>query len=630
MGLKTLLNVILLLFFVTLSFRSYNQDQSIADSLKIIFNEGTFPDSLHFKILDEIAFNENNPDESIYYANLLISKATDEQNLEWLRMGHFEKGSALRLKGNYDESFEQLFKALEIAIRINKLSGVGSTYTAIADTYSGIGNSKEAIQYYNRAINILRQSGDSIRLATTLLNVGDEYIKLQDLDSALQYFLESSIVFNQKKYEMGQAYSLGNIGMVYAKQGKIELAEANFNEAIRMLEELEEYYALAVYQSYMSDIFLEKGDLERALIYARKSLKLGTENKLKEQIRDGALKISQIYERMDNNDDAFRFLKTYTQYLDSLNREAVIQRIADVRREFEVSQKQLEVDLLNQQKQNQQIIGIGLIVIILLSAGLLINVYRNYQRKKRLSAELQQLNETKDKFFSIISHDLRSPMSAFYGISRMIRFYVENNKLNDLQAMTDQIDQSVTSINSLLDNLLGWAVQQQGQLPYNPQKIDVNELLDTIKEIFTTIAEVKNIELLSSTTSNGLTVWVDRNSTMTILRNLVANAIKFTQDGGRIQMTARESNGMVAISIKDSGIGIKETELDHLFQFEEARSSYGTKGEKGIGLGLQLVKEFTSLNKGTISVESEVGDGTTFILNLPTATRVKEVLIDQK
>ncbi len=631
---KRFLSVLGISIFISCSGQFlYGQDQSTADSLKTVFSSGNYqkkPDTVLYQLLSDIAFNENNPDESIRYADLLIAEvSSNDQNPRWLYRGNYNKGNALRRKGDYDRAFEAMFSALKFATEANYKGGIGATLMGIADTYSVLGNSANAVNYYNQAIDEIRDTPDSVTLAIVLLNAGDEYVKSGKLDSALQYFFESAIIFNQQQYAIGQAYNMGNIGMVYAQQGKDELAVASLNEATSMLEELGDRYAIASYQYEMAGIYQKRGDLDQALDYAMESYSIGVQERLKEQIRDAALIASEIFEEQRVLDEAYKYLKVYVAYRDSINNEQIIQNMADLRREFEVSQKQLEVDLLNQQKRNQQIIGAGLILILLMAVGFLVMVYRNYQRKNRLSSELEQLNRTKDKFFSIISHDLRGPISAFNGISRMIRIYITKERYRDLESMTHDIDDSVSSISSLLDNLLNWAAQQQGHLPYNPERIQVNEMVGNIFQTFKATADAKNIQL-SADIPETLSVWVDRNSAVTILRNLTSNALKFTPEGGSVSIEASEADRFGLIKVKDSGVGMNQEKLDDLFKLKDQKSTYGTSGEKGIGLGLQLVNEFTQLNKGKVEVESEEGKGTTFTISLPLARRVKEVLIEDE
>ena len=198
----------------------------------------------------------------------------------------------------------------------------------------------------------------------------------------------------------------------------------------------------------------------------------------------------------------------------------------------------------------------------------------------------------------------------------MIKFMVDNDQVSELRELADQIDESADRLSSLLDNLLNWAVQQQGQINYVPEKISAQEMLDELAGTFTNMAQAKNIEITQNV-PDGLCIWSDRNTTNTILRNLINNALKFTPEQGKIDIQGSEEDGMVVFKISDTGVGIPSEKLENLFQLEAKKSTWGTEGEKGLGLGLQLVKEFVEMNKGALSVTSKEGVGTTFFIQLP-------------
>lgn len=199
------------------------------------------------------------------------------------------------------------------------------------------------------------------------------------------------MIFEKANYLIGKAYNLGNIGMVYANTGDKDLAESKINEAILILEELEDYYPISIYLIYMADIFMEKGDESTALAYAKRSLDLARVHGLKEQIRDANLKLSEYYEKAGNMDESFRYYKDHIAYRDSVSNVETVQILANLRTDFEVSQKQIEVDLLNQEKQNQRNVMTSLVIIMILGAiilGTLFWYYKKINKEKKRSESL--------------------------------------------------------------------------------------------------------------------------------------------------------------------------------------------------------------------------------------------------
>ena len=368
------------------------QDQKVADSLTKIYKADTVQGIARLALLKNLSFNEvNNLNQSLQYADELISLSRQQKNNYYLANGYLQKGNTKRLLGDLNEALDAFFKSAEAANKANFIKGEGSAYSSIADIYSISNNHNNAMLYYNKAIATLRQSGDSMLLAAAISNTGDEYINIKNYDSALFYFRQSEIISDKMNYLTGKAYSLGNIGMVYANTGQPNLAEENINEAISILEKLEDYYPICVYLISMSDVYLEKGDEHAALNYAIRSLQLAQQYGLKEQIADASLKVSELYEKAGDPGKAFKYYKSYIVYRDSFNNIKSVQKMADLRTNYEVSRKQIEVDLLNQQKKNQRTMVISLFVIlglVIIILGTLYWYYRIIAREKKRSESL--------------------------------------------------------------------------------------------------------------------------------------------------------------------------------------------------------------------------------------------------
>jgi class 3 adenylate cyclase len=369
-----------------------SQDQKVADSLAIIYQNNNLQDTAKMELLRNLSFNEvRDLKLGIKYAEELISLSKQKGNDLYLFRGYQSKGNKKRLLGDLDEALDAYFKSVEAAIKANYKRGEGSSYMTIADAYSISQNHTNAMLYYNKAIATLRQSTDSMLLAAALTNAGAEYLDNKKYDSALLYFSESTVISEKVNYLIGKAYNLGNIGTVYAYLDKNDLAEKNINEAIGLLEENEVYDPICSYLMTMSDIYVKKGDQPKALNYALRSLKLAEQYGLKDQISDTNQKLSELYEKAGKPEEAFKYYKNHIAYRDSVNNINSVLKMADLRTDFEVSRKQIEVDLLHQQKRNQRNIVISLIIILGLAAvvlGTLFRYYKNISKEKKRSESL--------------------------------------------------------------------------------------------------------------------------------------------------------------------------------------------------------------------------------------------------
>ncbi|MEI8204665.1 MAG: hybrid sensor histidine kinase/response regulator [Bacteroidota bacterium] len=235
---------------------------------------------------------------------------------------------------------------------------------------------------------------------------------------------------------------------------------------------------------------------------------------------------------------------------------------------------------------------------------------------KKSREKLVELNATKDKFFSIIAHDLKNPAFALkFLLQQIILQFPGLSKEELLESLINLPDASINLYN-LLENLLLWSKSQRGTLGFNPEKIPLQYLVEKIISHSKASAENKNIQIETSI-EDSLYVFADQMMLQTVILNLLSNAIKFTHENGIISVAARSDETHVEISIKDSGVGINETRLTNLFSIATTQTTKGTKNEEGSGLGLIICKEFIECNHGEISVKSRQGEGSTFSFKLP-------------
>ena len=384
-------------FLCCLSTLGFSQDQRVADSLVLIYqkNELTSVDKL--ALLNELAFNENkDPRLALKYAEELIDLATKLGNNEYLNRGHLQKGNINFQSGNFKIALDEFFTAAEVAINADFPAGEGTAYMSVADVYSRTGDKNNAESYYKKAISILRKADNQVSLAAALLNAGDEFFINKKYQVALQYFEESGQIFKEQNYPVGIAYNQGNIGKVYYKQGKYELAKTNLAKAIATLKELQDDYGISDYAIYLSDVFEKQNDLPAAFTFAKTSLELSKKNDLKEQVSAANLQLSELYDLQGNKDLALKHYKTHVALKDSINSIVKVQEMANLRTNFEVSQKQTEITLLNQQKSNQNIVTIATAIALFLIGLLAIGLFRRYRFIRRTNEIIEKEKNRSD------------------------------------------------------------------------------------------------------------------------------------------------------------------------------------------------------------------------------------------
>ena len=238
----------------------------------------------------------------------------------------------------------------------------------------------------------------------------------------------------------------------------------------------------------------------------------------------------------------------------------------------------------------------------------------------KTNEELKELNATKDKFFSIIAHDLRSPFEALLKYSELLATETEKLSHEEILQFSGALNEILNNLYGLLENLLHWSMLQRNLISFDPESININNAVEKIIRVSNHNALRKNISI-SNQTEKEIFVFADANMLQLIIQNLIINALKFTPEGGQIIISAKIKDKFVEISICDTGIGIDPEISSILFDFSTIFTTHGTSGEKGTGIGLPLCKEFVERNGGKIRVESEPGNGSKFIFTLQNAVK---------
>jgi class 3 adenylate cyclase len=363
--------------------------------------------------LNKLLAKEQNPDTLLKYGNILLQKSLKDSLFSNLYAAHLQIGNSYKLKGNLSQGLENYFIALKYAEKYENIDDKGKVFVAIADTYSANENSQNAIIYYRKSIEILENGNDSIGLGSAIFNAGDEYLNMGKLDSALLFTERSQQIFERVDFPLGKAYCLGNLGMIFAEYGNKSIAEDRINQAIEILEKYADHYAIAVYLNFMSSIYLEKSEDATALSYSQRSLDLAKKYGLKEQISESNLLLSKIYEQSGNAPKALEFYKQYILYRDSVNNIQAVQEIANLRTDYEVSQKQVEVDSLEKEalisqlrEKRQQFFIYAVLVVLLFVILVAIMTYRRYRFEKETKLIIEkEKNRSEELLLNILPEE---------------------------------------------------------------------------------------------------------------------------------------------------------------------------------------------------------------------------------
>ncbi len=643
--------------YVCLSISLYSQTALEIESLIKEAKNNTDVDSLFAKI-EESDFSA---DQSIALYMLLADKCDQIRYGKGQGLALAKTGTLLLGKTSYDSARNVLIQAEQILKSENEIYEASRVDFDLAVTYYSMGQFDLAAKTVIDDLDLIKEVNAS-QYNTLLRTVGEIYRGANNLESAAHY-LKIAVAHSKETNSIdGLAYNLNRLGVVYYQDSKHELAKESLEESFKIAQEIgldraitmnlndmgELYFALKDYERCIElyEIALERdmidgdrantynnvarlnrelGNYHEAISYATKAHVLAKEIKSQPHIVDAEKILADSYQDIANFKKATEFYTAYIVSRDSLYKVDVQRQLAEVDAKYQTEKKELEIVNLTEKEEIQRsrkqaylfgliILGIFLVLVLLL----LKQISANKRKIESQKLKLEELNSTKDKFFSIIAHDLRSPMIGLQGVGQKLEYFIRKNKQEKLLEMGGQIDQSIDQLNHLLNNLLNWATSQTGGVPHNPGKTNLAELIRENVRLYESLAQSKDISIDFELME--IHAYVDANSISTVIRNLLSNAIKFTKVGGRVFINNEVIGGKSYLSIEDEGPGMTQKQLDDLFT-TSLKSTPGTTSEKGFGLGLKLCKEFVSTNKGEMVVSSEAGKGTVFTVSLPKNTK---------
>ncbi len=409
--------------------QGFAQQPVNVDSLEQVYLQGNFASTDSLEVINSILIVLQDPQKMMYYSETLIQVAKRQDSTRRLFQGYLQKGNSLARLGNPLDALENYFEATNYADETGNDGALGSVYVTIADTYSLNENNVNAREYYQRAIALLRQTDDSLSLSTGLANAGDFYYRMGQMDSALMYFEEAGPIFEALEYRIGTGYYLGSLGMVYGEQGKPDEALEKLNECLEILEDEGDYYGVSAFLPFVSDIYEEKGDYRTAIKHSERSLDIAITYGLKEQIRDANLQLSELYELLGDPGKSLKYFKDYTSYKDSLSNIGLVQQMARLRTNFEVDQKQSEVNLLEKEAEISELrerrqdaalyVALG---IVIFAFALAYGLFRRYKYIRRTRDVIEREKARSDDLLKNILPEETADELKEYGRVRAKKF----------------------------------------------------------------------------------------------------------------------------------------------------------------------------------------------------------------
>ncbi len=538
-------------------------------------------------------------------------------------------GSIFRVYALYDRAIEYIVKSQLYYQKAGFLEGDAWAAYLLGRIYADLKQPQEALNYYQSSLDLYTRlsTENGISGGVALCH---EQIGLIFLDSGNYEKAQEHIEFVLAQHissgsETGVSSAHKHLGIIEYYQDNFLLAEEYLQKALFVKTKYNDLLSLSGIYEYLGLCTIQKGQLKEGLKDIQKGLEIATSLDQKNIQIDIYEKLIELYSGLKQPDKIIYYQNKLIEVQDQIAYGDPDFKIAQVQAIFELDEKAAEIAELQKQntinelriaqhrtKQAIMVIAILMAFVISLSIILLYNKIRNK------NIELKNVNSTKDKLFSILAHDLKGPIGSASALSSVLIEQIDQNNTKTTKKYARSLHNSLTNTATLLNELLDWTRSQQQRIEFNPKIINLSDQVAGIKEDLSAQSQNKDI-VIQTSIDHSLKVFADEYMLNTILRNLISNAIKFSNPREVIIVSAEVNFQTIRISIKDHGIGMDSETLDGLFNLKINNRTKGTSGETGTGLGLVLVKEFVEKHGGQVFVESEMGIGSIFSFTLPSS-----------
>ena len=555
--------------------------------------------------------------------------------------------------GNETKAMDYFLQSLRICEETKDKPGLARCYNNIGFVLSNQKMNMKALSYYLKSLHMEEEQNNKHGIAQSLNNIALHFNEMGDFPQAINYSLRSLKIYQQLGIQSGMAEILNTLGLTYNNEKKYQKALEYYNQSLKIEEQIKDDAGIANTAYNIAVIYQALGNIAESDRMNNIALEHASAVDYIELVSKCDVVKSKNLEKAGDYKSALYYLGLSRSIEDSLANAGMDRKIQEMEQAYEIEKQQsqiilLEKDNIIQQKfaerqrlQRNLMIG-GFLVV----AFFAFSYYKSSRRNKKSNAllanqnleivrqqeslaannleisrqrdALKKSNADKDKFFSIVAHDLKSPFTSMLGFSQILA--EEYNSLSDKERheMAVDIHSSIKTGFCLLENLLAWGSLQIGRFEFAPTRLELSSEVDEVLKLMQTIALHKKIGIYNEV-GPLIAVEADANMLHAVLRNLVSNALKYTHSGGKILITATVSdiNGMVEVSVIDSGVGMSDDDIGKLFSPVVGFSTRGTANETGTGLGLLLCSDMIAKHGGCITAQSSPGNGSTFSFSLP-------------
>ena len=536
--------------------------------------------------------------------------------------------------GNYPLALTNLLQCHKLSEEIKDEVGLARVTNNLGNVYIRQDNNEKALQYYTQSLTLKEQLGNKRSLPAAYNNIGLVYTNLENHDRALEYLMKSANIAKENDDKISESRAYNNIGHQYSLNGEFGKARDVLNKGIEIKKAIDDQEGLATAYLYRGENYILQKKFNLAKNDCEKSLAFGLKNGALIVQKEACKCLSDAWEKIGNTSKSLAYYKQFVQANDSLFNQKKTEEITRSEMQYTFEKQQLadsiaftrqkaEQELAFEKDLNEQRNKLNLFIFGGLALVFLGGFYWNAKEKnKKLEHErtvverLKQVDALKDQFLANTSHELRTPLNGIIGLSESLKDGVAGDLPSLALENLNLIANSGRRLSHLVNDILDFSKLKNQDIELSLSPTDVHSIAKVVLGLSTPLIQDKNLQLINSISPNAPLVDADENRLQQILYNLIGNAIKFT-DKGYITLLSEEKNGMLSISVSDTGIGISKEKLDTIFNSFEQGDGRTERTYGGTGLGLSVSKQLVILHGGNIEVSSELGKGSIFTITLP-------------
>lgn len=620
------------------------QETPKIDSLKNLIsgNQDSVQVDLWHKL--SMSYQDYVPDSAMLYAQQALTLSKSLNYNKGIADALLHIGRLKRDEGDYSSALENMFASLKLYETMQDSVQIANNFNDISIVYALSEDSEASRGYFHKALDIFRSIGDQQGESYALNNIGLIYEQDGNLTKAKEFYLASMAIKIQRKDEYGISRGYNALGNLASNQSNYQEALSYFFEADSLFVKNNFEASRPANFNAIAKAYFELGNLSEARNYAQRSYEIAQKLNSNRYIESTLETLAEICAAQRDFEAAYRYQTLHETVSDSLHEDSREKYLAELKAKFDDEQQKSEITLLKQEKLLQEAsisqqrttilsLTLGLIMIAFFSSALYFANSRNKQKNRLLAIKndeihhqatalseqkqhLEQINKTKDKLFSIVSHDIRSPLNTLRGFSYLLTQQIDAMEKEEMQRVSRRINVALDNLSQLLDNLLNWSLIQTGHRKFKFTSVDVHALINFNIELYEATAAEKDIRLINQSEQQ-LYAYADYQSINTVIRNFLSNSIKFSYPGSSIFFRAQAQKNTVEVSVTDQGMGMSEEVLNKIFSIDKKESQKGTRDESGSGFGLSLCQELIHKNHGQIQVSSKLREGSTFSFTLP-------------